>query len=87
MNIFKKWYYKLRLRYLKWEIKRVKQQYNFIGSKKRPYKNHRMFGIDPNGDIYEVPTINKKTAFINPEHRYIWALNKESVIKKIKKLT
>ena len=85
MNIFKRTFYRLKLKYLMYKIKNIKKQFNFIGSRQRPHKNHRLFGVDENGLVYEVPTINKKKVFINDNHRFMWALNMKSVQRKLKK--
>ena len=68
-----------------YKIKNIKKQYNFIGSRQRPHKNHRLFGINPEGLVYEVPTINKKQVFINENDRFMWALNMKSVQRKLEK--
>lgn len=85
MNYFVKTYYRLKLKYLMYKIKRVKKKYKFIGSRQRPHKNHRLFGVSRSGLVYEVATIGKKTVFLNEHDSFMWALNMKSVKRKLQK--
>ena len=86
MKLFKKikeWYLRFRIWMLKRKIKSVKKQFNFIGSKLKPHKNSKLFGINKSGEVYEVHVSKGKIAFVNEYDKYLWALNLENAKRKL----